>query len=165
MQVNIMVAIVLIVAMFKMISGFKRGMVKELVSTITLVLLCIVLGVLAYGIKSYLNGQFISVVVAVVIIALLCTVHHFINVVLFPAKLLAKLPVVKSVDKLLGVVLGIVEVVFLLWTIYSLLTVFDVGLIEEKILHYTQDNEILRWIYRNNYLIGWVNQLIAKIGV
>ena len=100
-----------------------------------------------------------------VIIALLCTVHHFINVVLFPAKLLAKLPVVKSVDKLLGVVLGIVEVVFLLWTIYSLLTVFDVGLIEEKILHYTQDNEILRWIYRNNYLIGWVNQLIAKIGV
>lgn len=165
MQMNIMTAIVLIVAFLKMISGYKKGMVKELVSTITLIILCIVLGALAYGIRSYLDGQLISVVVAVIIIALFSVIHHFINVVLFPAKLLAKLPIIKFVDKLMGIILGVIEVVFILWAIYALLSVFDIGAIEDKIRMYTQENEILSWIYQNNYLLTWVNQLIAKIGV
>ncbi len=165
MEINLLAIIVLIVILYKISTGYKRGMVKELVSIITLILVCLVLGVIAYGVRGYFQGELVSVVVSLVFVALLSVAHHFLNIILFPAKLLAKLPIIKFVDKLLGVVFGVAEVVVVMWAVYTLLVFFDLGTIEHKIAEYTAESQSLTWIKQNNYLILWVNQLISKLGV
>lgn len=162
MNINIMLAIVLVVFLLKMIDGCKKGMVKEIVSAISLIVLCGMLSLLAYGASSYLDGQYTGVVVAVVLLVLLWLAHRLINVVLLPAKFLAKLPIVKLVDKLLGIFFGAVEVLFLLWTLYALTGIFGLGIVGETILAYTQDSAFLTWLYEHNYLANWVESLVGE---
>lgn len=165
MSINIMLVIVLIVLLFKMSDGYKKGMVKEIVSVISMIVLCIVLALLAYGASSYFDGQFAGVVVAVILLGVLGLAHHLINVVLLPAKLLAKLPIVKFLDKLLGILFGAIEVCFVLWTLYALIMMFNLGVIGQIILSYTQESAILTWFYQHNYLAHWVENLVGEFAI
>lgn len=165
MSINIMLVIVLIVLLLKMSDGYKKGMVKEIVSVISMIVLCVVLALLAYGASSYFDGQFAGVAVAVVLLVALWLVHHLINVVLLPAKFLAKLPIVKSVDKLLGILFGAIEVFFVLWTLYALIMMFDLGTIGQTILSYTRESAILTWLYQHNYLAQWLESFMGDFTV
>ena len=164
MGINIFAIIMLAVLVFKIWDGYRKGMVKEIVSFISLVFLCLVAALMANGLSSYFDGKFLNVVVAVVLLALLSIAHHIINVVVFPAKLLAKLPVVHSLDKILGVAVGILESVLILWTIYTFVMMMDLGMIGEFIVQCTAENPILTWFYRYNQLAGWLQILSAELG-
>lgn len=163
MGINIFVIIMLAVLFFKIWDGYRKGMVKEIISFITLIFLCLVVALVGNGLSSYYDGKFLNVVVVTVLLALLSIVHHLINVVVFPAKLLAKLPVVHSLDKILGIAVGILETVLILWTIYTFVMMMDLGMVGEFIVQSTAENSILTWLYRNNQLAGWLQILSAEL--
>lgn len=158
-NLNIMFIIVVIAIICKMADGYKKGMVKEIVSLVSMIVLCLVAALIANGIHSYVDGKFFNVVIAVVLLSALGIVHHLLSLVFFSAKMLAKLPVVHFVDKILGVVFGAVEVILILWTIYTLIMMMDIGVTGQVILAYTDDNPILLWIYQHNYLAYWIERL------
>lgn len=159
MSINILLIIVIIALVYKASDGYKKGMVKEVVSLVSLVVLCLMLALIGSGIRSYLDRNMTNVVVTVILLAVLGIAHHLLNVVLFPAKLISKLPIINFVDKLLGIVFGALEVVLLLWTIYTFVMMMDMGVIEELIVSYTSESKILTWFYSHNYLAYWIERL------
>lgn len=163
MDFNVMLLAAILVAAYKVVSGFKRGMVKEIISLVSLVILCCVVSLLANGIGSYQQGNVLSVVVVVILLALLGIVHHLLGVVFFSAKMIAKLPVVNIADKLLGAVFGVLEVVLFLWTIYIFTMVFNMGIIGETIISLTEDSVMLTWIYDNNALLYGIGYLLETL--
>ncbi len=163
MGINIFVIIVLFFLIFKIWDGYNKGMVKEIISFISLIFLCLVAVLTANGLSSYYDGEILNVAVMVLLLAVLGIVHCIINLVVFPAKLIAKLPVVHSLDKILGVVVGILETVLILWTIYTFIRMMDLGMIGEFILQCTAENPILTWFYRHNQLAGWIQVLGAQL--
>lgn len=163
MGINIFVIIMLALLLIKIWDGYRKGMVKEIISFISLIFLCLVAALVGNGLSSYSDGKFLNVAVVTVLLALLCIAHHLINVVVFPAKLLAKLPVVHSLDKILGVVVGILETVLILWTIYTFVMMMDLGMVGEFIVQCTAENQVLTWLYRNNQLAGWLQILSAEL--
>ncbi len=163
MDFNVMLLAAILVAAYKVMNGFKRGMVKEIISLVSLVILCGVVSLLANGIGNYQQGNVLNVVAVVILLALLGIVHHLLGVVFFSAKLIAKLPVVNIVDKLLGAVFGVLEVVLFLWTIYIFTMVFEMGIVGEKILSLTGDSTILTWIYDNNGLLHGIGYLLETL--
>lgn len=163
MGMNILVVIVLAFLVFKIWDGYNKGMVKEIISFISLIFLCLVVALIGNGLSSYYDGRILNVVVMVLLLALLGIAHFLINVVFLPAKLIAKLPVVHSLDKLLGVVVGILETVLILWTIYTFTMMMDLGIIGDYILQCTAENPILTWFYRHNQLAGWIQILGAQL--
>ncbi len=162
MNLNVMLIIVLAVFVLKVANGYKKGMVKEIVSVVSLIILSAMLALVAYGVHSYLDGMFMGVAAAVVLLVILILVHHLINIVVAPVKLLVKLPIVHFADKLLGVIFGAVEVLFILWTVYILIMMFDLGTIGDIIAAYTRDSAFLTWMYQHNYPAQWVEGLVGE---
>lgn len=153
---NVFSLIVLVFVLLKMIDGYKKGMVKEIISFVSLIVLCIVVLLIGNGLRSYVDGEFVNVFIMVLLLCILGIVHHLLGVFFFSAKMISKLPIVSWVDKLLGVVVGILETVLILWTIYTFLGVQDMGMLGQIVLESTAENPVLVWIYEHNYLAGWI---------
>lgn len=162
---NILLIIVGVVLLCNIVDCYKKGMVKSIISFVSLIVLCIVVALIGNGLQSYWDGEILNVVIMVLLLAVLGIVHHLLGVVFVPAKLIAKLPIVKSLDKLLGIVVGILETVLILWTIYTFVMMLDMGMIGQQLLEYTQNSPILLWFYQNNYLAYMVEQLGAQFHI
>ncbi len=160
---NLLFVIVLIVMICNIVSGYKKGMVREIISLISLVVMCIVVALIGNGVNSYFDGETANVVVMVLLLCLVGIVHHLLGVVFFSAKVISKLPIVHWFDKLLGMIFGIIETVLILWTIYAFIMMLDMGMIGQQILIYTQENRILTWIYEHNYLAVWLEKISSEI--
>lgn len=160
---NLLFVIVLIIMFFNIVSGYKKGMVREIISLISLIVMCVVVALIGNGLNSYFDGEIANVIIAVLLLCLVGIVHHLLGVVFFSAKVISKLPVVSWIDKLLGMLFGIVETILILWTIYAFIMMLDMGMIGQQILVYTRENQILTWLYENNYLAVWLERLNSEI--
>ena len=58
---NILLIIVLVLLICKIRDGYKRGMVKEIISFVSLIILCVVLALLANGVSNYFDKKYINV--------------------------------------------------------------------------------------------------------
>ena len=148
---------------FNIVSGYKKGMVREIISLISLIVMCVVVALIGNGLNSYFDGEIANVIIAVLLLCLVGIVHHLLGVVFFSAKVISRLPVVSWIDKLLGMLFGIVETILILWTIYAFIMMLDMGMIGQQILVYTRENQILTWLYGNNYLAVWLERLNSEI--
>ena len=77
-------------------------------------------------------------------------------------KIIAKLPVVGFINKLLGIVIGAVEVVFVVCVVFSLVKVMDLGAIERWMMNCKDANPIMEQIYNLNETT--VYPVVASIG-
>lgn len=157
-----MLIIVALAVVLKMVDGYKKGMVKEIISVISLIVLCIVGALVASGVNSYFDGKFFNVFVMVLLLSLVGIAHHLLGLVFFSAKLVAKLPVISTVDKLLGIVAGACEVILILWTVYTFVMMMDMGPIGQMILDYTVDSKMLSWFYQHNLLAYGIELMMQK---
>lgn len=160
---NLLLICAIILLVFNVVSGYKKGMVRQVISLISLVVLCTVAVLIANGLNSYYDGKILNVVIVILLLVVLGIAHHFLGVVFFSAKMISKLPVVHWLDKLLGIVSGALETVLLLWTLYTFAMMMDLGMIGQLILNYTAENKILLWFYQHNYLAYLVEQLVSDL--
>jgi len=162
---NILLLAVIAIAILKIVDGYKKGMVKEIISFVSLVIMCVVVLLLGSGLHSYMEKEFLGVVIAVLLLVILGIAHHALKLVFFSAKLISKLPIVHSADKLLGMVVGVLEVVLILWTIYTFIMYFEMGMIGNLIIEYSRDSKILTWLYEHNILAGVVEKALGNIAL
>lgn len=158
MTVNLFFILFAAFLLGKMIEGNKRGMIKEIISFITLIILGIVTVLLVNGLRSYLQKEMVNLVVCIIILLIVSIVHQIIRVFFFTAKLVSKLPVIHWVDKLAGIIVGALEGVLFLWILYFFIMLLDLGSISEWILKSTMENEVLSWLYSHNYLIYFLEK-------
>ncbi len=162
---NLLLIVVGIVLLCNIVDCYKKGMVRSIISFVSLIVLCIVVALIGSGLQSYFEGEILNVVIMVLLLCIVGIVNHILGVLFFPAKLITKLPLVKSLDKLLGIIVGILETVLILWTIYTLIMILNIGMIGQQMLEYTQGSPILLWFYENNYLAYWVQKLGAQFHI
>ncbi len=163
MNINFLLVIVLILVLYKIMDGYKKGMVKEIISLVSMAVLCAVVALIAEVMGSYNDGRIFQAIVAGILLVVLVIVHQLLKAVFFSAKLVSKLPVIHFVNKLLGAVFGIFEVVLLLWTVYTFTMMLELGAMEQIIISYTQESSVLVWLYEHNYLAYLVEVLLAEI--
>lgn len=160
---NILLLAVIVVTILKIMDGYKKGMVKEIISFVSLVVMCVVVLLLGSGLHSYMEKEILGVVIAVLLLVILGIAHHALKLVFFSAKLISKLPIVHSADKILGMLVGALEVVLILWTIYTFIMYFEMGMIGNLMIEYSRDSKILTWLYEHNMLAGVVEKAISNI--
>lgn len=149
---NLVLIVALVLLVFNVIRSYKKGFVKSLVSFISLIVLAVILLLVTNAIHSYVDGKVLNVIIVIVLLVVISVVHHLINFVLLPAKLLVKLPIVSWADQVLGILFGVLETLLIIWTVYILLNIMDLGAIGQMIISGTQDSKLLSWLYNNNYL-------------
>ncbi len=163
MELNLLFLIVVLYLVFKITDGYKKGMVKEVVSLVTLVITCAVILLIGSALSNYFEKEFSGMAVSIVLLILLGIVHHLLSVVFFSAKMLSKLPIISFANKLLGVVVGAAEVVLILWTVYAFIILYGCGEIGQWILINTQSSRLLTIVYENNLLTPIIGEAINNI--
>lgn len=163
MNLNLLLIITAVILLCMVVDGYKKGMVRSPISLISLLITCVVLFLLGNALSSYFDGRFFNVIITLLLLAAIGLVHHLLNVVFFSAKVISKLPIVHSLDKLLGIVVGILETVLIVWTIYAFNIFRDLGTLGQVIVDYTRDSKILTCLYENNYLAYLIEQLGQKL--
>lgn len=105
----IALVIIILIFIWRITAGFRKGMVHELVSLIAVIVaaFCIVLILGAVG--SYMNQEIAKVIQMIVVLFVVCLVYRLVNIVFTSLELISKLPVIKGLDKLLGAGLGFIE--------------------------------------------------------
>ena len=132
-QMNIMLIVAAVCVVFKIVDGYKKGMVKEIISLVTLLIMGATVVLISRGLHSYMEKETVGVVITVVLLALLGIVHHLLGVVFFSAKMITKLPVVHWANKVLGAVFGVLEVIMTLQIVYVFIMYFGLGMIGQQI--------------------------------
>ena len=160
---NLMLIAAALFALFKVVDGYKKGMIKEVVSLVTLILMGIMVVLISKGLHSYMKKEVVGVIIAVVLMALLGVVHHLLNVVFFSAKMISKLPVISWINKVLGAVFGVLEVILTLQIIYVFIMYFGLGMIGQQILEYTRESIVLTKIYQYNVVAKLVENLMNQL--
>lgn len=163
-NVNILLVVAGMVLVFNVAEGYKKGMVKELISFVSLIVISVVAVLIGGGIKSYYDGRIFNVVVVVLLLCVVGIVRHLLDVVFFSAKVISKLPIVSWVNKVLGIVFGALETVMLLWILYTFVMMLDLGTIGQLVVDYTKESRILSWLYQHNYLAYLIEQIGLQIG-
>ena len=101
--------IIALIFIWRIVAGFRKGMVQEIISLIAMAVagVCVVLILGAVG--SYLDKEIGKVIQAVLVLFAVCLVYRLVHILFTSLELVSKLPIVKGVDKLLGIVVGFVE--------------------------------------------------------
>ncbi|MBD5548055.1 MAG: CvpA family protein [Lachnospiraceae bacterium] len=109
----ISLAVIAIIFIWRMIAGFRKGMVQEIISLIAMVVagFCVVLILGAIG--SYLDREIVRVIQIVAVLFAVCFVYRLVHTLFTSLELISKLPIIKGVDKLLGIVIGFAEAVLI----------------------------------------------------
>lgn len=150
--VNIPFWLVLAFLIFRVVAATKRGMVKEICSLIATLAGCISILVIAFAVRNYIHNNKLLFVITLVLLAIFGMIYKMIDGLLTTMKLIAKLPVVKTADKLLGVVVGIIETIIVVWTLFCIIMIMDGGMIERVVLECVNQNIIMRKLFEYNYL-------------
>lgn len=149
---NWLLILTILILIWRVAEGAHRGMVKELLSFVSLIVLSLAVVILGMLLGRYFQKDVIGMAVAVLLLLILGIVHSLFGLVFFPAKLIAKLPLVRSLNKLLGAVVGIPETILVVWTAYCLMKIYANDMIWALMQQYIRDSRLLSLLYQRNYL-------------
>lgn len=105
------VALIIIVLIFiwRITAGFKKGMVREIISLVAMAAAGFCMLLILGAIESYINKEIGQLIQFVLVLIAVCLAYRLISILFTSFKLISKLPVIKGLDKLLGAVVGFVE--------------------------------------------------------
>lgn len=164
-EINILFIGLAAILIWRIVSGYRKGMAKELISFITLIALSVAVILLGYGLKSYMKKEIVQTVMAVILILVLIIVYKLLDFFFFTAEACARLPVVKTADKILGSVIGIAETVILIWAVYGILETFDTGSVGAVLWNDIRRNVILKELYGlyEKYPAQWIAGMLREV--
>lgn len=149
---NVLLIVFCVLLIWRIASGMKKGIVRELLSLITTLFAALVVGMVSIIFHAYHDRDFLSILFMLIGIAVLSVVYSLIKLVFFPAKVITKLPVISGVDKLFGVVVGVAETLIAFWALCYALMYLDLGVMKEELLLMIGENPILSMLYQYNVL-------------
>lgn len=105
----ISLAVIIIIFIWRITAGFRKGLVQEIISLIAMAVagVCVVLIIGAIG--GYMAEEISKVVEMIVVLFAVCAVYRLVHVLFTSLELIAKLPVIKGLDKLMGAAIGLLE--------------------------------------------------------
>ena len=149
--------IVFLIIILAMIHGFKKGFTKEISSLISWAVTLFVMSLVIMLYTSFSADEGKNMILTIGMLVITAMVYSIIKFVFKPAKIIAKLPLFRILDQLLGLVIGVAEGFVLVWLMYVLNESGMLGGFGDMIRADTAKNEILSLVYEYNYLIKIAN--------
>ena len=162
---NILLIAVAVFLILRIATDTKRGIVHSLFTLINTVFAALVIGMLCVAVNAYHAENYLAIGISVVLIAVLSIIYSLIKLVFFPAKVLSKLPIVKSVDKLLGVIIALTETIVAFWIFCYIVMFVDLGSLNQVLMQKIGESRILTFLYEYNLVGVLLENIKEKIGL
>ncbi|MGN0387119.1 MAG: CvpA family protein [Lachnospiraceae bacterium] len=157
---NWLLIIIAVLLIWRVAEGIHRGMIKELISFISLAFLCVA-AILVWNIlTNYMQKDIFKIIVAVLLLLILLIAHKVLGLVFFSAKLVSHLPVIHSADKLLGALIGVLETVLIVWILFTFSD--RMGTFGDIIIESAGQYKFTRVLYDHNLLQTLLGNVFKK---
>lgn len=103
------VVVIMIIVIWRLAAGFKKGFVKELLSLFALGIAGVSAYLLLGVVGSYQSREIGRLIQIVIFWLMIGVVYKLVSLLFSSLKLISKLPVIRGADKLLGALLGVLE--------------------------------------------------------
>lgn len=113
--------IIALIFIWRITTGFRKGMVQEIISLIAMVVAGVCIFLIMGAVGNYLNHEIGKMVQVIVVLFVVCIVYRLVHVLFTSLELISKLPIIKGLDKLLGALIGCVEAVLIVAALVYLL--------------------------------------------
>lgn len=113
--------IIALIFIWRITTGFRKGMVQEIISLIAMVVAGVCIFLIMGAVGNYLNHEIGKMVQVIVVLFAVCIVYRLVHVLFTSLELISKLPIIKGLDKLLGALIGCVEAVLIVAALVYLL--------------------------------------------
>ncbi|MBR5578637.1 MAG: CvpA family protein [Lachnospiraceae bacterium] len=154
---NITLIVVLLIILLMAVRGYKKGMTKEIIGMISLAVTLFVISLIIVLYVSFRAEETKNIVFTIIILLLVAIVYSVVKIFLKSAKLLSKLPVIKIIDRFLGIFIGAAEGLLLVWLLYILNSASIFGSLTEVIARDTVSSQILSKLCEYNYLLRMID--------
>ena len=118
------IGLVILIFIWRIVAGFKKGLVAEIISFFSLIAAALALMALLGAVGNYLDENVGTALQMLLILLVIGLLYKIVNMILSSIKLITKLPVIKSLDRILGALLGAVEALLIILIIIQLLKYF-----------------------------------------
>lgn len=153
---NILLIVFIVLAVWRGWHGMKTGLVDEIGRLLSLVISLFVLslGILLY--TSVKTDDTKNIVLSVIMIIVTGLVARLMRMVIKSLSAIAHLPVLSALNGLLGIAIGIAEIVVVLWILYVVVASFELGDFGLQIINWTKQSEMLQQLYDMNQIAYWM---------
>lgn len=97
---------------------------------------------------------------AIIYIALMVVFYVGFSIVASALKIITRLPVIREVNKLTGLVAGLVEGVIIIWVLFIVIQACGSEVWAQEIFVQINENEFLSFIYNNNVIVNVLSKYI-----
>ena len=160
---NIPFFVLVIFLVVKIIVGVKRGAVKELCSFVSAIIAAVVVLLIGFAIRKYIDHDRIIFIVTLLLLFLMITLYRILSLFFTTLKIITKLPGVSFINKLLSIPVVLAEVVIVVWTVYCVVMVFEQGAFAKLIFDCVKNNPIMKFLYEYNYMYAIVAKFSSRL--
>ena len=160
---NILLIVLALIMIWRIAMGMNRGGVRETIAFVNVIFAALVLGLVSMVINAYHAGNYIGIALFVIAIVAVSVIYSILKIVFFSAKVISKLPVVSSADKLLGLLIGVAETLIIYWAMCCVFLYVDLGVLEEQLMLMIRESAVLTGVYEYNLLGVLMDMLKAKL--
>ena len=153
MSLNVTLLAVVVLVVWMMVRGFKKGMAKELSGLVALFAAFVVLALAIMLVSSFTEGEMTNTLYSVILLVLFGIAYGIVKFILRSAKVVSKLPIINFFDSVLGIGVGLCKAVLVIWIFFMLCAGNYLGTISEYVQKDIAGNTSLQLLYEFNFFI------------
>lgn len=152
MGMNITMIIVLLIIVSGAFKGWKMGLIQEIVSLVSLVVLVGVLLLIFSGIQSFHDKNYVQIVVIVIMLVIISFATKIGSLISKLGKSVAELPLLSLLNRSGGLVVGVAEALFFIWVGMVVMIMFENTEISQFLIAEVNENAFLHYLFDINFL-------------
>lgn len=151
---NLTLVIVLIVMLYMMVTGYQKGLTKQISGIAALAAAFVMLALVIMLVSSFQNREVTNTVYSVILLAVFGMVYGIVKFLLRSIKLMSNLPILHFLDQVLGIAAGLVKWILVVWIFFLLCENNYLGGITEYVRVDISNSTILKLLYQFNFFIN-----------
>jgi uncharacterized membrane protein required for colicin V production len=153
MNLNVTLLAVVILMVWMMIRGYKKGMAKELSGLVALFAAFVVLALGIMLVASFSEGEMTNTLYSVILLVVFGLAYGIVKFILRSAKAVSSLPIIHFVDSVLGIGVGFCKAVLFIWIFFMLCAGNYLGTISSRVQQDIAENTFLKLLYEFNFFV------------
>lgn len=149
---NMLTVIFILLAVWRMGRGFKKGLAGEINGLLSLFMALVVISAALLLLGGIIQKNIRVIAIAAVILVIVSFLYRLLGTLMQSIETVAKLPLISLVNRLSGAAAGAVEILLIFWMIYIIIDSFPTGSFGTRIMEWTEESVLLMNIYNKNCL-------------
>ena len=151
---NLTLIIVLIVMLYMVTAGYKKGLTKQISGIVALAAAFVMLSLGIMLVSSFQNREVTNTVYSVILLSVFGLVYGIVKFLLRSIKLITNLPVLNFFDHVLGIAAGLVKGILIVWIFFLLCEHSYLGDLTEYVRSDISNSTILKLLYQFNFFVN-----------